>query len=265
MCRLLLLVLTLVFTGWAAHAEEVKDLYRAQAIVTGTQEPERTRGFRVGLVDAVIKLTGDVRLGDSDKLKPLLEHPHPLIEHFEYEDRMKGIPVHDEQGTRERPFFLRMQFNAPEMDKALAGLGLHKWGPDRPLLAVWLGVKTAVGDFVLTKTGGDGYAQRIVITETSERRGIPVLLPDEDGGKLGVGFGDIAASNFEKIKGASAKADGWLCGVLSLTESGYWDISWRLFWQGKSHVWSKRNVTFDVALKDGLQTSALIFSGNTPM
>ncbi len=265
MCRLLLLAFPFIFAGLAAHAEEVKDLYNAQTVVTGTQEPERTRGFRVGLVDVVVKLTGDVRLADSDKLKPLLQDPHPLVEHFEYEDRMKGIPVHDEQGTRERPFYLRIRFKAPEMDKALADLGLRKWASDRPLLAVWLGVKTAVGDFILTKTGGDGYAQRIVLTETSQRRGLPVLLPDEEGGPSTVKFDDIAANNFPKIKNASAKADAWLCGVLSITESGYWDISWRLLWKGKSHDWAKRDVTFDVALKDGLQTSALILSGNAPM
>jgi hypothetical protein len=264
MCRLLLTFALLVVAGANAHAGDVQDLYSAQTIVTGTQEPERTRGFRAGLIDAIVKLTGDTRLADSEKLGPLLEKPHPLVEHFEYEDRMKGIPVHDEQGTRDRPHFLRMRFKPADMDKALADLGLRKWSK-RPVLAVWLGVKTAVGDFVLAKTGDDGYVQRAVVVETSERRGIPVLLPEGDGAKPAVTFPDISADNLEKMKSASSAADAWLSGVLSITESGYWDIRWRLSWQDKSRVWTHQGVSFDAAIKDGLQTSALIFSGNAPM
>src|SRR5262245_24804101 len=224
MCRLPLIFAFLVLAGANAHAFDAQDLYSAETIVTGTQEPERTRGFRAGLIDVIVKLTGYIRLAESNKFGPLLEKPHPLVEQFEYEDRMKGIPVHDEQGTRDRPHFLRIRFKAPEMDKALAELGLRKWS-ERPILAVWLGVKTAVGDYVLAKTGDDGYAQRAVIVETAARRGILVLLPDAEKAGSAVTFADVAAGNVEKMKAAS-QADAWLSGMLSITDSGYWDIKW---------------------------------------
>jgi uncharacterized protein len=264
MHRLLQLLSLLVLVSVSAHADPVPDLYRAETVVTGTEEPERTRGFRVGLTDVVVKLTGDVRLADGEKLKPLLESPHRLVEWFEYEDRMKNLPVRDEQGTRQRPHFLRMRFNAAELDKALSGLGLAKWADDRPRLAVWLGVKTAISSFIVTTTARD-YGQRVVIMETAQRRGIPVQLPEGDGNALGVTFDDVATDQFAKMQSASKGADAWLSGALTLTESGYWDITWRLHWKDKLHVWKNEGVSFDAALKDGLQTAALIFSGNMPM
>jgi hypothetical protein len=262
MFRLLLLFSLLTLASANASAEPVRDLYSAQAIVTGTIEPERTRGFRLGLTDVVVKLTGDVRLAEGDRLAPLLERPHPLVEHFEYEDRMKNLPVRDEQGTRERPHYLRMRFDAAGMDKALAALGLKKWSEDRPLLAVWVGVKTAVGNYVVTTSGDETYGQRAVLAEVAQRRGIPIRLPDAGTADT---VADIAAGDAARIKTASAGADAWLSGVLAITDSGYWDMTWRLHWKDQSRVWTLKNVSFDTAFKDGLQTAALIFSGNMEM
>jgi uncharacterized protein len=259
-----LLLSLLAVVSASAYTDPVPDLYRAETIVTGTQEPERTRGFRVGLTDVVVKLTGDARLTESEKLAPLLEKPHALVEHFEYEDRMKHLPVRDEQGTRERPHFLRIRFKGAELDKALSHLGLSKWAEDRPLLAVWLGVRMATGSFVVT-TSGRGNGQRIVIMETAEHRGIPVRLPTSEGGDMAVSFADIAADQIEKMQGASKEARAWLSGVLSITDSGYWDITWRLRWKGEPREWTQQGVSFDTALKDGLQAAALILSGSMGM
>lgn len=263
MCRLPLAVLFLAASVSASCAVEVKTLYRAETIVTGVKEPERTRGFRAGLTDVIVKLTGDVRLAGSVALKPLLEKPNPLVEAFEYEDRMKDIPVHDEQGTRDRPHFLRIKFKPEAVDGALKSLDLSRWSADRPMLGVWLGIRTAVGAYVLMSEGGDGYGQRAVLTETAQRRGVPILLPEA--GANAISFGDIANEKLHKLRGASLMADAVLSGVLSITETGYWNMVWRLNWKGRTRSWRMEEVSFDTALKDGLQTSALIFSGHEPM
>jgi hypothetical protein len=129
---------------------------------------------------------------------------------------------------------------------------------------VWLGVRTAIGQFVVTKTGTD-YGQRIVIQETALRRGMPVHLPAGDDGHAAITFDDVAADRFDKLQSASKAAGAWLSGVLAITESGYWDITWRLHWNGRVREWTKPGVSFDAAIKDGLETSALIFSGNLGM
>jgi len=265
MVRSLLVLVILAASALAARAMEVNGLYNAQAVVTGTVEPERTRGFRVGLTDIIVKLTGDPRLADGKRIARLLENPHLLVAHFEYEDRMKGIPVHDEQGTRERPHDLRMRFKADAVDAALASLGLTKWPADRPVLAVWLGVRTALSPYVLCADGQNGYGQRLVIRETAARRGLPVRLPPAQEASAAVTVDDIAAGKVAKLWRRSGDAGALLSGVLSITADGYWDISWRLDRQDHARTWALHRFSFDTALKDGLDTAILVLSGNVPL
>jgi hypothetical protein len=260
--RIVTIAATVLFAA-ALSAAEIDNLYYAQTIVTGTEEPERTRGFRLALTDVVVKLTGDARLERSEKLQSLLDRPHRLVERFEYEDRMKDIPVHDEQGTRERPHYLRVHFNASAIDTELQRLGLAKWPSDRPHLAVWLGIRTARGTSVLEADGPNGYVQRIVLTEAATRRGLPIALPLA--GQPTIAFDDISSKNSSKLRAVPPHADALLVGVLSITNAGYWDIDWELSYRGRVHAWELHDVSFDTALKNGLETCALIFSGNAPM
>jgi len=265
MVRSLLFVVILVLGATTAPAAVVSGLYNAQAVVTGTVEPERTRGFRAGLTDIIVKLTGDPRLADGKRIAPLLEKPHRFVAQFEYEDRMKDIPVHDEQGTRERPHDLRMRFKTDAVDAALASLGLTKWPADRPELAVWLGVRTALSPYVLRADGPNGYGQRLVIRETAARRGLPVQLPPSEQESAAVTVDDIEAGDLAKLWHRSEGAGALLSGVLSITADGYWDISWRLAWHDRARAWALHHVSFDTALKDGLDTAVLVLSGNVPL
>ena len=245
-----------------AAGAEVQDLYFAQTIVTGTEEPERSRGFKAGLADVLVKLTGDARIAENGALAPILEKAARYVEHFEYEDRMKAIPVHDEQGTRERPHFLRMRFKPAEVDGALTELGLQKWPADRPVVAVWLGIETASGRYVLHASGPEGYGQRAVLVETSQRRGVPISLPDARGPGSAVTFETVAEGDLDRLRSASPTSEALLVGVLSLGKAGYWDMEWKFHWQGQDRSWSMEGVTFDLALKDGLQRAALVLSGS---
>lgn len=83
--------------GAKAAAISDDDLYKAETVVTGTQEPERLRGFRVGAEEVVIKLTGKASLAGTARIKPILDDAAGLVADYTYEDRMKGIPIHDEQ------------------------------------------------------------------------------------------------------------------------------------------------------------------------
>ena len=244
-----------------ARALEVAELYRAEVIVTGTEEPERTRGLRAALTDVLIKLTGDARLANSPVLAPLLERAPELVDQFEYEDRMKGIPIHDEQGTRERPHYLRAAFRPAALDAAIGDLGLKKWTADRPLTAVWLGMQTAVRSYVVPQRGDEGYGPRAVIEETARRRGLPVMIaPQADA--FAISPSDLAAFDVDKIRKASLGSDALLIGMLRSTPSGYWDAEWRLGWKERAETWSAHGVTYDTAIKQALERSALLFSGN---
>lgn len=243
-------------------AAEEKDLYFAQTVVTGTEEPERTRGFRAGLLEVIVKVTGDFRLAESEAVARVLETAPRFVQQFEYEDRMKDIPVHDEQGTRERPHFLRIRFKPAEVDRALEQLGLSKWAADRPVVGVWLGVETANLRYVLHASGPEGYGQRAVLVEESQRRGVPVILPEGKGPEASTILDAIAEGDLERLSSFSKGAEALLAGMLLLGEGGFWDVEWTFQWRDQIRTWRMEGVTFDAALKAGVQQAALTLSGN---
>jgi hypothetical protein len=246
-----------------AVALQPADLYRAETIVTGMFEPERTRGFRIGLSEVLLKLTGDAWLAEDPRIAPLMKEPHPLVDAFEYEDRMKDIPVHDEQGTRERPYFLRMRFNAQALDRALAKMGAGKW-TERPLTAVWLGVKTEGGAYVLSRSGPEGYGQRLAMIDSGMRLGIPIVLP-RDPGASGVAFADVEADLMDKMAATSGDAPAVLLGVLSARGGDPWRIAWHLRWKGRQASWGEEGMSFDVAFRNCMRRLGSYFSGRAPM
>ena len=232
----------LVFCAYPASADPVTptQLYRAEAVVTGVFEPERTRGVREALRSVIVKLTGEHELYGDARVDELAVHANSLVVSFEYEDRMKDIPVHDEQGTRDRPHFLRVRFKSVALDKWLAENHLQKWHPPRPRVRVELSVITARGAYTVRRTGSDGYAQREVIKENSVRRGIPVQLPTK-------------TSNGEDKKAPK------LAGTLTLTDRGLWDIDWAFSHNNRVARFALRSVTFDYAIRFGFnQISSIL-------
>jgi hypothetical protein len=159
-------------------AEGLPDgLYRAEVLVTGTEEPERLRGFRVGLEEIIIKLTGKPGLKGSPTLTPLLDRAASLVTGYSYEDRNKHLPINDEQGTRERPHFLRFTTDPNSLNAVLKQAGLPLWKGERPRLSVWLTVKDALGSFTVAREGSRGYEQREILKSIALHRGIGIELP----------------------------------------------------------------------------------------
>lgn len=195
-----------------ASAADVPALYRAEAIVTGREVPEEhRRGLRETIEEVVVRLTGDPGLEGSGRIAPILALAPMFVDGYEYEDRMKDIPVHDEQGTRERPHFLRVAYAPALIGKALAALDLPVWPDPRPVLGVRAEVVTSRGRFFVAAQGPQGDGQRAVVTALGRKRGLPVVLADA----AGVIPGDVGAL---------------LDARLIQADDGYWTIDWTVDW-----------------------------------
>src|SRR5581483_4239060 len=160
-----------------AAAQRLDDLYTAQTIVTGTVESNRPGGFAACLEDVLVKVSGDPRLIGDPRVEALKRDAAALVASFRYHDRMEGIPHHDEQGSRDRPYDLIVTFDPARIDAALAALGHRPWTGPRPTLAVVLAVRTARGEWLLAADGASGQGQRESLALASRRRGVPIAIP----------------------------------------------------------------------------------------
>lgn len=235
------------------------ELYKAETIVTGTGEAERMRGLRIGAEDVVIKLTGDASLAGTKPAGDVAEKAADLLADFTYEDRMKDIPIHDEQGTRDRPHYLRMRFDAGKFDAALQQAGMKKWTGERPALAVWIGISEPRGKYVLASQG-DGYGQREVLKDASKKRAIPILLPAEN--QSAVDYETVAHGDLAVLRRASKELGGnaIFYGVLDFDGGAHWNASWTVEGSQVDARWKMQGVTFDAALKGAIDQAAEAFS-----
>lgn len=246
-------------------AEIVKHLYQGEAIVTGRNNlPERRRGFRAALAQTIVRVTGDARLAGDKRIAPLLDRAGDFVADFAYEDRKKGIQISDEQGTRERSYYLRVTFDRKKVLNAIARLGYRPWGADRPRLLALLVVEDSVGRYLLARQGERGYGQREAFVSIAARHGLPLVLPRPDKSEAQrIAIADVAARNATALGRMMARyhADAVLAGRMVMTKDGYWNTHWSLRHGGRNTVWTVGPTTFDRAIADGLGRSARRFAG----
>src|SRR6266849_3460109 len=133
--RLSLIVALTSCSGAMATAAD--DLYRAQAIVTGEGEANRIIGFASCLEDVLIKVSGAQKLAGDPRLAAYKSSAGDFVKAHSYHDQMSGTPTRDEQGTRDRPYDLIVDFDEDKIDDILSALGLKPWLSHRPVLGVF--------------------------------------------------------------------------------------------------------------------------------
>src|SRR5262249_5218025 len=189
-----------------------------------------------------------------------------FVDKFTSRDRLEGIPVHDEQGTHDRPHDLTVDFNRAKVDAALAAMGSRPWLDPRPKLAVILGVKNATSEFVLAADGEQGFYMRDSFAAASDKIAIPIALPSralvDRSGLTTDQLSEPDLSARDEIAKA-AGGDKALAGTLiwSDTVRG-WIAEWRLEFEGKPYRWRIAGVSFDDAFRNALRGAAQVLSGN---
>jgi hypothetical protein len=249
-------------------------LYRCTVIVTGQGEESRATGFARCLGEVLAKVSGDARLAGDPKVAAL--GAAALAAGFSYRDRMEGIPVHDEQGSRDRPYDLTIDFDPAAIDAALRSLGRTPWTAPRPTLAVVVRVTIEDQEFALAGDSDRGRDMREALAAAAEKTGLPVVLPDTtalaeaglDASMLTGRQGDPAAepaaddATLGRIA-AAAGADLALAGRLVWNDKALgWTAEWRLTAGGSAHRWQTSGVSFDATFRNGLSGAAAALSGN---
>ncbi len=245
-------------------ATAAEDLYRAQAIVTGQGEANRIVGFASCLEDVLIKVSGAQKLAGDRRLAAYKSNAKGFVRAFSYHDQMSGTPTRDEQGTRDRPYDLIVDFDEKKIDDLLRAFRLKPWLSHRPILAVFVEMQQGLKKYVVTTDADQAAIQRESLLAAAARRGMTVVLPSTAAlaGINGAEFGTMTPSTLGPVaarQGGEVVLTGRLVWVDR--ELG-WATQWQMDWESRTRRWRVRGVTFDEAFRHGIGGAAQILSDN---
>lgn len=249
-----------------ATAADTIELYQTKVTVTGQGETNRITGFAAALEDVLLKASGAERLNGDRRLAAYRSKAKDFVKSFSYRDQFFGKPIRDEQGTRDRPFDLTVDFEAARIDAILKTLGVKPWLSPRPRLAVFVAMEQGAKNDVVTADGSQSDLQRDALLSAADKRGMVVVLP---------GAAALAKSN---ITGEALRSPSFpvlmqiateLGGDVALVGRLVWDdrelgwaTQWQMAWRGQTHRWQLRGLTFDETFRRGIGGAAQILSGN---
>lgn len=242
------------------------DLYRAQAVVTGQGEANRIIGFASCLEDVLIKVSGALKLAGDPRLAAYKSKAGDFVKAYGYHDQMSGTPTRDEQGTRDRPYDLIVDFDERKIDGLLKALGLTPWLSHRPVVAVFVEIEQGARKYIVTADSGQSVAPREALLAAGARRGLTIVLPDVATlAKSGIDGAELAKMPSSALAARAAELGGGvaLVGRLKWDDSDLgWATEWQMEWRGRPYQWQLRDVTFDEAFRRAIGDAAQILSGN---
>ena len=242
------------------------NLYRAQIIVTGQGEANRISGFALCLEDVLIEVSGALKLAGDPRLEPYKAKAGDFVSAYDYHDQMTGTPKCDEQGTRDRPYDLIVDFDPDKINDVLAKLGLKPWPLPRPRLGVLIEMEQGQRQFIVTSDAKQSDLERDSVSAAAAKRGMAIVLPSvaalEKSNVTAAALMTLASATLSPVV-AGEGADVVLRGHLAWSDQDLgWINEWQLEFRGQPHRWQFRGVTFDEAFRRALGGAAQILSGN---
>jgi uncharacterized protein len=260
-------ILAVLISCIATIAVAADDLYSAQTVVTGQGETNRMVGFAACLEDVLIKVSGAAKLAGDPRLFAYQSRAKDFVKAHRYHDQMSGTPTRDEQGTRDRPYDLIVEFDGKKIDDVLEALGLTPWLSHRPVVAVLVEMEQGARNYIVTADGGlSAAAPRESLFAAGAKRGLTVVLPDVAAlTKSGIDGGELAKVPPSALAARAAEIGGEvaLVGRLTWDDSDLeWVSEWQMERQDGTHRWQVRSPTFDEVFRRAIGAAAQILSGN---
>jgi uncharacterized protein len=247
-------------------AAAADDLYRAQAIVTGQGEANRIIGFASCLENVLIKASGAQKLAGDRRLAEYKSNAKGFVRAFSYHDQMSGTPTRDEQGTRDRPYDLIVDFDEKKIDDLLKAFRLKPWLSHRPILAVFVEMQQGLKKYLVTADADQTAIQRESLLAAAASRGMTVVLPSAaalaESSIDGAEFGTMTPSKLGLVSAQQGGEVALIGRLVWVDRELGWATQWQMDWQSRTHRWRVHGVTFDKAFRQGIGGAAQILSNN---
>lgn len=243
-----LAVLSLYLFAVSIHAEQLVQVYRAEALVTSQSEAQRNAALPESLREVVLRVSGDPGALEHPNVRQALGQAQTYLYEFGYASTDEQLEVDGKLVPATR---LLLKFSPPAIEKLLRDSRLSLWPANRPKLLIWLVMSDETG----TKHRVPEEEVLKALYDQAGLRGLPLLLPMQDlEDNLALSIENLWNMDELAIKAASEryKADAILIGRYSKNVSGVGRANWQL-------IHSSGNQSFDTDSADvpGLFTKAI--------
>jgi uncharacterized protein len=248
-----------------AQPDSPDDIYTTRAVVTGKDERNRPVGFKLCFEDVLVKVSGDATIVSDSRFETLAANAGQYILTFSYCDRLEGKPVHDEQGTYDRPFFLTCHFDPQKIDGVLKMLGGKPWLEHRPRLTMLVIVHGRTNSGILSSDGAFDPDMREALANAARRYGLTVGLPSVATLQSNqISIDTTAITPRDRLMKVADLSDNelLLVGDLQWSDAALgWVAVWRLDASGRRYRWSISGVNYDEAFRNAVRGAARALSG----
>ena len=238
----------------------IDPVYRADVIVTGTDMRQRPWGLAQTLRTVLVKASGDAQLKDDPRTAALAARASEFVACFSYADMMAGIPLHDDQGTYDRPHRLTVTFDPAKINAILAQFGDKPWLGARPVIVPFLLVHARkLPAYLLSAEAPQGTEQRGAFTTWAGELGMQIRIPSEaEFAKWG-----FSTNRFAADPPPSPDGEAIVVGTLDWSETASgWVGKWDCRWQSSDHAWGVSGVSYDAAFRNLIGGAMRLASGN---
>jgi hypothetical protein len=250
-----------------AQPDSLDDVYTTRAVVTGKDERNRPLGFKLCFEDVLVKASGDASIVNDSRFEALAAGAEQYVSSFSYRDRLEGKPVHDEQGTYDRPHFLTCRFDPQKIDSVLKTLGRKPWSAPRPRLVTLVAVHGRNNrSGILSSDGAFDPDMREALANAARRYGLSISVPS---------VATLRSNQISIDTAVLTRSDQWphlagmsgggllLIGNLQWNDGALgWVATWSLEASGDRHRWSVSGVNYDEAFRNAVRGAARVLSGN---
>ena len=249
-----------------AQPDSVDDVYTTRAVVTGKDERNRSLGFRLCFEDVLVKVSGDASIVSDRRFDNLASSAGQYVSTFSYRDRLEGKPVHDEQGTYDRPHFLICHFDPQKIGSVLKALGRKPWLGHRPRRVMLITVHGRTNSGILSADGAFDPDMREALANAARRYGLTVSLPSVatlQSNQISVDTATITSGDRLLRVAEMSDSELPLVGDLRWSDAALgWVATWNLEASGRRYRWSVRGVNYDEAFRNAVRGAARVLSGS---
>ncbi|HEX4044791.1 MAG TPA: DUF2066 domain-containing protein [Gammaproteobacteria bacterium] len=221
-------------TGFAA---KVSHLYQAQLPVTAQTDEIRRQAEVNGLIQVLIKLTGNPEIEQNPTIKTNLARADYYVQEFSYAAATPNTAN----------YTIQINYNPDEIKRLLRQAGASYWGENRPLILVWMAVKDEAQPHAAEIINDTASDILFTMQQQSKKYGLPIIFPIMDVTDVNqVTSNEIINKQLPLLKTAGQRysPDAMLIGYVQ-HENGSVQSKWELVLNDNKWQWHLSDKTMD--------------------